>query len=772
MNLIYICVFHQKSYIDLLELLINSMEENSGDLINTDILILTTSDFLPNIKEKINNVSSIKYMILDNLTTLFQAGCARLNIFSYEHIDKYEKILYLDTDILIAKSLNILFDLEINENKIYALEEGTTVDHVFYGGQFFNESRSEASKDLGASLCPESRSEASKNLTGFTSGILFFKNTNAIKDLFGSINEHIQDYIYEKHNPIPCCLDQPFIVYHSISQNKYDNQLLKKYIENKHDYNLTDKIIYHFPGGPGNYQSKYIKMTNFYCIFLQAKYSNKYIIQVGSHIGNTSNDYLFNKINPNFKYIMIEPVPYLFNQLKENYKSYNNITFLNIAISNYDGVLDLYIPSEKNDFTKMVSWASQLSSVNKDHISYHVPECIIEKISVECKTLNILIKEFNIKEIEYLYTDTEGHDYDILMDLDLSYIKPKNIIFENKHMDGTKNTLDINDCSKYLNLLNHFEKNTYILENQTLEDTHIKLKELPDFVKEITSKETTLVSGERLINLSHQCSRFKDSTYSFVECGVAKGGCLAMMKYCSGINNKIFGFDSFEGMPDIDSDKDISDYNKSDPLYWVGKPLCNGIDSVYDTFDKLNLNTSNVNLVKGFFQDTLNIQKNIEDVGEIAVLRLDADWYDSTMVCLEKLYDKVIDGGVIIIDDYGHFIGAKRATDEFREKYNIRSPLIQTDYTEYYWVKNTNPDIIYSVNKLENKRYSWQSGNIKFLENGNMEAFGPGNYEFISPNVIKANFGYRVHTITFNKDFTEFISIRVGDNEVVTGLKI
>ena len=145
MNLIYICVFHQKSYIDLLELLINSIEENSGDLINTDILILTTSDFLPNIKEKINNVFNIKYMILDNLTTLFQAGCARLNIFSYEHIDKYEKILYLDSDILIAKSLNTLFDLEINENKIYALEEGT-IDHDFHGGQFFNESGSEASK--------------------------------------------------------------------------------------------------------------------------------------------------------------------------------------------------------------------------------------------------------------------------------------------------------------------------------------------------------------------------------------------------------------------------------------------------------------------------------------------------------------------------------------------------------------------------------------------------------------------------------------------------
>ncbi len=47
------CVFCQKSYIDLLELLINSIKENSDDLINTDILVLSTSDFLPNIKEKL-----------------------------------------------------------------------------------------------------------------------------------------------------------------------------------------------------------------------------------------------------------------------------------------------------------------------------------------------------------------------------------------------------------------------------------------------------------------------------------------------------------------------------------------------------------------------------------------------------------------------------------------------------------------------------------------------------------------------------------------------
>ena len=120
----------------------------------------------------------------------------------------------------------------------------------------------------------------------------------------------------------------------------------------------------------------------------------------------------------------------------------------------YTIFIELYIPSEKNDFTKLVGYCNQLASTNKEHIKTFVPDCIVDKINVECKTLNKLIKDYNIKEVSYLYTDTEGHDYDILMNLNLLLIKPKNIIFENKHMDGPRHVLDTNNCPKYLNLLN------------------------------------------------------------------------------------------------------------------------------------------------------------------------------------------------------------------------------------------------------------------------------------------------------------------------------
>ena len=238
-------------------------------------------------------------------------------------------------------------------------------------------------------------------------------------------------------------------------------------------------------------------------------------------------------------------------------------------------------------------------------------------------------------------------------------------------------------------------------------------------IDSILSNGFSMISKERLNNIYNKCASFQSTEYSFVECGVAKGGCLAMIKYASGPNNKVFGFDSFEGMPDITSE-DISDYNKSDIFHGFGKVgdnLSGGIENVYKTFHTLNIDMNNVTLVKGFFHDTLNVQQNIDAIGDIAILRLDGDWYESTKVCLEKLYDKVVMGGVILIDDYGHWIGAKRATDEFRQNRGILSPLIQTDYTEHYWIK-TDPSCFDNRNEMLKYYCSQRTTPPKVLEIG------------------------------------------------------
>jgi len=204
-------------------------------------------------------------------------------------------------------------------------------------------------------------------------------------------------------------------------------------------------------------------------------------------------------------------------------------------------------------------------------------------------------------------------------------------------------------------------------------------------IRRIWSAQRTMVSQERLCNLETQCKKFIDTPYSFVECGVAKGGCLALMKHVAGVHNKIFGLDSFEGLPAI-TVEDRGKSNCLNPDEFVNINLSGGIENVYKTFKMLEIDMTNVQLIKGFFKDTLT-KETIDSMGDIAVLRLDGDWYESTKICLESLYDKVVVGGVIIIDDYGHWVGAKTATDEFRMKCGIESPLVKIDDTEYYWIK-------------------------------------------------------------------------------------
>jgi O-methyltransferase len=180
----------------------------------------------------------------------------------------------------------------------------------------------------------------------------------------------------------------------------------------------------------------------------------------------------------------------------------------------------------------------------------------------------------------------------------------------------------------------------------------------------------------------------------FVECGVARGGCSALMALVANenkSNRKVWLFDSFEGLPEhtiedeykepiIDKPKDKHDSLVS-PGYCLGT-----YDEVEKLlFSKLSLNKNNVFMVKGWFQDTLPNYK--DKIGAIAILRIDADWYESTKCCLENLYDNVITGGYIIIDDYGTHIGCKKATDELLRNKDLNVKLIFDYRGGCYFVK-------------------------------------------------------------------------------------
>lgn len=198
----------------------------------------------------------------------------------------------------------------------------------------------------------------------------------------------------------------------------------------------------------------------------------------------------------------------------------------------------------------------------------------------------------------------------------------------------------------------------------------------------IRADRRTMVSETRLLNLFKLCSSPSLPEGSFVECGVARGGCVALMSFVSDGTRAVWGFDSFEGMPSL-TEEDEGDGQK-----WVGYqcsgPL--GLKEAQKTLSRFYVQGNWVNLVPGYFEDTLH--KYVQKISPIAILRLDNDWYKSTKYCLECLYDEVVPNGVIIIDDYNKFKGCRKAVDEFREKRNIQSPLITTESrSEVYWYK-------------------------------------------------------------------------------------
>ena len=246
--LIYSCVFFNKNYLKLLELLLNSFKKYNN-VINVDYLIITNPDFKNKIENIFNSLDIPGKIFTINYTEIFQACYSRLNIFDYQDIDKYSKILYLDTDILITNDISNILELKLDKNILYTLEEGFTNEYEYGGGYLFEKNNDKFINPTSA----------------FTSGILFFNNCNEIKELFANILNHIKNNTL---NFIPATFDQPFIVYHAVKNNLYDNQkLINIVINNPTKFN--NETISHFPGikgkpgGVGNFEDKYERMKKY-----------------------------------------------------------------------------------------------------------------------------------------------------------------------------------------------------------------------------------------------------------------------------------------------------------------------------------------------------------------------------------------------------------------------------------------------------------------------------------------------------------------------------
>jgi len=199
----------------------------------------------------------------------------------------------------------------------------------------------------------------------------------------------------------------------------------------------------------------------------------------------------------------------------------------------------------------------------------------------------------------------------------------------------------------------------------------------------------TMLSEERLFSLFSLTKRVCEQNIpgNFVECGVAAGGSAALLAYVIKKYSKqprwLYAFDCFDGMP-FPTEYDQHNGQAANATGWGAGTCAAPEDSVKNICAKLGVSDI-LKTVKGDFRDTL--PKMRDTAGMIAFLHMDGDWYESTKVILHNLYDRVVNYGLIQIDDYGYWEGCKKAIHEYETIRNVKFELSKIDGTGVWFQK-------------------------------------------------------------------------------------
>jgi hypothetical protein len=200
----------------------------------------------------------------------------------------------------------------------------------------------------------------------------------------------------------------------------------------------------------------------------------------------------------------------------------------------------------------------------------------------------------------------------------------------------------------------------------------------------------TLTSPERIAALCQAVTYVAQHHIpgAIVECGVWRGG--SMMAVAETLvrlghrDRDLYLFDTFDGMTrpgdqDVDlvgkrASELLNEQDRHDPKsVWCVSPL----EEVRRNMQSTGYPIQRIHFVPGRVEETLPGAAP----AQISILRLDTDWYASTRHELEQLFPRVVAGGVLIIDDYGHWDGARRAVDEYMALRRVPLLLHRIDYT-------------------------------------------------------------------------------------------
>lgn len=223
-------------------------------------------------------------------------------------------------------------------------------------------------------------------------------------------------------------------------------------------------------------------------------------------------------------------------------------------------------------------------------------------------------------------------------------------------------------------LLERYKENRIFKSHPTIQKikegklTYLKTSALKDLSDAVDTIEREHIDGD------------------IIEAGCALGGSSILICKHKKPERKLLSYDVF-GMIPPPSDNDENDVHKryeviksgesdgiaGDKYYGYEENLYDKVKNNFKAYG-IDLDTYNVSLVKGLFEDTLKPD------APIALAHIDCDWYDSVMVCLESIYPQLVKNGVIVIDDYYAYSGCRKAVDDFFAK---------TPSTEYKFIKKT-----------------------------------------------------------------------------------
>jgi asparagine synthase (glutamine-hydrolysing) len=192
-------------------------------------------------------------------------------------------------------------------------------------------------------------------------------------------------------------------------------------------------------------------------------------------------------------------------------------------------------------------------------------------------------------------------------------------------------------------------------------------------IAEVTRKSLTYLEPEALGDLYSAARKTEQANLDgiFVEAGCALGGSAIVLASAKSESRPFFIYDVF-GMIPPPSERDGSDVRTRYKTILQGKAKGLGGHKYYgyesDLIEKVKNNfidcgldpaANNITFVEGLFQDTLMIATGV------ALAHIDGDWYDSVMTCLDRIIPQLVSGGTVIVDDYYHWSGCRRAVDDY-----------------------------------------------------------------------------------------------------------